>query len=56
MTTQRPAKSGGANLPAVDDEDADYSPVADKPKKPPEQGSVAEQVAKDNERIQKGAP
>jgi hypothetical protein len=24
--------------------------------KPPEQGSAAEQVAKDNERIQKGAP
>jgi hypothetical protein len=54
MPNQNPRGPAQPIGKAVDDEDPNYSPVANRPAKGPR--SAAEQADKDNERAQKGAP
>ncbi|WP_172121954.1 MULTISPECIES: hypothetical protein [unclassified Devosia] len=56
MPNQNPRGPAQPIGKAVDDEDPNYSPVADRAPKPAGPRGAAEQADKDNERAQKGAP
>lgn len=57
MTNQKPTTPPATTGRAVDDEDPNYSPMADKPEADAESSdAVKAEIDKDNDRISKGAP